>query len=249
MAILRTTALILRHSPDREHDRVLTVLTPEHGQMRLRARGSKKSTSKLGGSLEPLTEVDLTIAEGRTVDQVIGSVIRRNFTTLRQDVISLVAAQWFLELIERVTKPGQAAPELYELVTSSLAGLAEEQAWPAGRRWLGLYRRAWEILSHEGFAPSLYSCAICHRVLTADDVHYHPGYGFIHAAEADATAWLVPTETYLYLTTNQTQVAERQTWVQLHRLLEQIMFRTLERPLASDRVLRAVMRTSTLSIG
>ena len=35
MAVFHTKAIILRHSTDREHDRLLSVLTPNHGQLRI----------------------------------------------------------------------------------------------------------------------------------------------------------------------------------------------------------------------
>lgn len=247
MAVTRTKALILRHSTDREHDRMLVVLTPEYGQMRLRARGTKKSVSKLGGSLEPLTEVELMIADGRVIDQVIGSVIIKNFQVLRQSVPTLVMAQWWLELIERITKPGQAGLELYDLAVRALTTMEAEKDWSSGRQWLALCRRGWEVLAHEGFAPSLQTCAVCHLALAADDAHFHPTHGVVHGHEADPDAWPIHPQVFAYLQQDQTPADERVAWQQLHRLLDVVMLRTLDRPLQSERVLRLVMRRPILS--
>lgn len=248
MATIRTPALILRHTPDREHDRMLTVLTPEHGQLRLRARGTKKSVSKLGGSLEPLTEVELMIADGRVVDQIIGSVIRRRFSELRQDALSLVMAQWFLELVERVTKPGQVGSGLYAKVLEALGAMSTETDWTPGRRWLSLYRRAWETLEHEGFAPSLKQCAVCHRPLVVDDIHYHPNQGFVHGGEAETGGWAISTELHGYILEDRTPADERQVWQELRKVLDQVMFHTLDRPLQSEPVLRTMMRAHALPV-
>ena len=247
MAVTSTKALILRHLPDREHDRIVVALTPEHGQIRLRARGTKKSVSKLGGSLEPVMEVELTFAAGRVIDQIIGSVIRRRYRDLRQDVISLVMAQWLLELVERVTKPGQAAPELYAVVLENLQAIADQQAETPGRRWLSLYRQGWHILAHEGFAPALTNCAICHRPLEASATRYDPQFGFVHDAEAGPDAWPVQADVHTFLVYGRLSGNERQVWQGLHKLLDDVMLRTLERPLSSQRVLSSIMRQSALS--
>lgn len=245
MPVFQTKALILRHTSDREHDRILVVLTPDHGQMRLRARGTKKSVSKLGGSLEPLTEVELMIADGRVMDQVIGSVIRRSFFELRRDVLSLVMAQWLMELVERVTKPGQANPKLYTLVLSALADIGQELDWTPGRRWLALYRQAWNILSHEGFVPSMQRCATCHQVLADGEIMYHPVQGFIHRREAAAGAWRIEPVLSAYLLTGVMSADERQGWRDMRRLLDHVIQHALDRPLASERVLQEVMKSST----
>lgn len=265
MSVIRTKALILRHSTDREHDRLIVVLTPQHGQMRIRARGTKKSVSKLGGSLEPLTEVDLMLANGRTVDVVTGSVILDRFEGLRRDIVSLTMAQWLLELVERVTKPNQHDPALYDLVVGMLSDMAKSADVPAGQRWLHLLRRAWLILDHQGFAPSFERCAVCHQPLAADNVAFHPTTGFVHRREsstaparrnalphasvvldeAPAEAALVRPSVIAFLRGGDS-ADDRQIFAALRRLVDAILHHTLDRPLRSDGVLRSVLRTATL---
>lgn len=248
MAVVRTKALILRHTPEREYDRVLTVLTPDHGQLRVRARGTKKSVSKLGGSLEPLTEVDLSLANGRHLDQVIGSIILNRFPNLRTDPTVIVAAQWFLELVERITKPGQVGSGLYDLVVDELASLNADDQQTSGALWLALCRKAWRVIDHEGFAPAIDRCAKCHKVLAADEAAaYEHMLGFVHVAENGVSALhLDPAAMDVFRGQNPI-VAERKTFRQVHAVLEDVLHRTIDRPLNSEQVLRAVLRSSTLS--
>ncbi len=248
MAVLHTKALILRHVPEREHDRVLTVLTPDHGQLRIRARGTKKSVSKLGGSLEPLTEVDLSLANGRHLDQVIGAVLLRRFTGLRQDAAVIVAAQWFLELVERVTKPGQAGAGLYDLVLAELEGMAHEGPQSPGRLWLGLCRRAWRLLDHEGFAPATDHCARCEKAfLSGDHTAYEPTRGFIHATEGSSDLTSVSMTALAVLQSGASTAADRADFRAVHAVLQDVLHRTIDRPLNSERVLQAVVRAAALS--
>ncbi|MBI2984789.1 MAG: DNA repair protein RecO [Candidatus Kerfeldbacteria bacterium] len=245
--VIRTKALILRHTDDREHDRQLVVLTPNLGQQQIRARGTKKSISKLGGSLEPLMEVDMMVANGRVVDVVTGSIIRRRWPRLRSDLIALVSAQWLFELVERVTKPNQPEPGLYPLVVQMLEAMTGEIVWSSGRRWLLLLRRAWQILQHEGFAPSLERCGFCHRPLSADDLVFQPLHGFVHRAEAQAGYMALSTDTVDYLRNEGQPNDQRQIFRQVRQLLRLVIEQTLDRPLQSDQVLQSVMRFERLS--
>lgn len=243
MAVYRTVALILRHAPEREHDRYLIAISPERGQLRLRARGTKKSASKLAGSLEPLTEAELLIADGRAIDQVIGAVTRRRFTVLRQHLFSLVAAQWYLELVERMTKPEQDLRALYDLVLRDLAAMEAEAGAPVGQHWLQLCGRALRLLEHEGFAPALGQCSVCHRPLETDQTSYHPHQGFVHRTETAPDAVAITPATMAFLLSGQA-TSDRRVLAEVHRLVESVIHHTFDRPLKSEPVLRDVMRAT-----
>lgn len=246
MSVIQTKALILRHTTDREHDRMLTILTPAMGQRRVRARGTKKSTAKLSGSLEPMMEVDLTLADGRVTDVVTGSVITNRFPGLRRDIVSLTMAQWFLELVESVTKPDHPAEELYTVVKDTLREMETEQTLSPGQRWLWLCRCGLQILIHEGFAPPLDVCSVCHRALGTEDVAYHPQQGFVHMAEAHNGALSLSAATVGFLRDGNQPDNDRAAWQEAHALIEQLIHHTLDRPLKSERVLQTVVRTTRL---
>lgn len=242
MSLIQTKALILRHSTDREHDRVLVILTPQLGQQRVKARGTKKSVSKLGGSLEPLMEVDLTLADGRVMRVVTGSVIHNRFPTLRSDVVTMTMAQWLLELVEGITKPEQPTESLYGLVVSILTSMGQELSRPLGQQWLALCRQALDLLVHEGFVPALDRCSVCHRPLGDESVSYHPHQGFVHSPEAHDGALELAVSTMAYLQSGVIPADERAVFRQAHELIERLIHHTLDRPLKSERVLRSVAR-------
>ncbi len=245
--VIRTKALILRHSVDREQDRLLVVLTPTLGKFQLRARGTKKSLSKLGGSLEPLTEVDLTLANGRTVDIVTGSVILQRWPELRRDLVASVSAQWLLELVERVTKPNQPEQGLYPLVIELLEGMTAELTWPYGRRWLALLRRAWLVLQQEGFTPALDRCGQCHRRLDPGEAAMDRLHGFVHRIERQADGFDLERDTLEYLANRQAPADVRRVFAQAQRVLEFLLAHVLDQPLRSDQILRSVWRLERLS--
>jgi DNA repair protein RecO (recombination protein O) len=245
MAVIRTSALILRHTTDREHDRLLTLLTPS-GQHRVRARGTKKSVSKLGGSLEPMTEVDINIADGRVIGLVTGSIILDRFETLRRDVVGMTMGQWWLELVEAVTKPEQDSSDVYTTAVTTLRTLADTVDLSIGRRWMMLCRHALLLMMHEGFAPPIDQCSVCHKPLTDDNTAYDPRLGFVHQAEAGEGSVHLATATMAFLRHEQQPDNERDAFAQAHKLMETLVHHTLDRPLKSEQVLRSVIRLAKL---
>jgi DNA repair protein RecO (recombination protein O) len=62
---LRTQGIILTRTDFGEADRILTLLTPDHGKLRLMARGARKIKSKLAGGIELFSISDITFMRGR----------------------------------------------------------------------------------------------------------------------------------------------------------------------------------------
>lgn len=242
MSTFTTTALILRHADDREHDKFIVALSPGRGKLHLRAKGTKKSLSKLSGSLEPVTHVTLTIAKGRRSDLITGSIIEHRLSGLRQDPFTFVAAQWFLELVDRVTKAEQDESRVFAYVTDSLRSMEAEDILTLGQRWLRLCRRAWQLLDLQGFAPSLQVCAHCHQPLGTEPIAYHSHQGLVHAREAGIEAFGLDTPTMVYLVDGVSPPDERTVFRQLHQLVERLIHQTLDQPLRSEPVLRSMMR-------
>ena len=68
--LYRDEAIVLRTHKLGEADRIITLLTRQHGRVRAVAKGVRKTTSRWGSRLEPFTHVDLQLAEGRNLDVV-----------------------------------------------------------------------------------------------------------------------------------------------------------------------------------
>ena len=65
-----TEAIVLSRFDLGEADRVLTLITPGVGKLKAIAKGVRRPTSRLGGSLEPFAELTVALARGRTFDVV-----------------------------------------------------------------------------------------------------------------------------------------------------------------------------------
>jgi len=85
--LYRDEAIVLRTQKLGEADRIITLLTRQHGRVRAVARGVRKTSSRWGSRLEPFTHVDLMIAEGRTLDVVTQAETRTPFSSWLGDLV------------------------------------------------------------------------------------------------------------------------------------------------------------------
>ena len=83
-----TEAIVLSRFDLGEADRVLTLITPAGGKLKAIAKGVRRPTSRLGGSLEPFAELTVALARGRTFDVVTQVSVGHAWLTLRDSLES-----------------------------------------------------------------------------------------------------------------------------------------------------------------
>ncbi len=142
-----------------EADRVLTVLTPHLGKLRVIAKGVRRPRSRIGGGLEPLGQVDLVLAVGRTFDVVTQSQLLDPHLGLRADLHATAAAWYLAELADRFCEERAESAAAYALLGEGLTGL---DAAPSVAARDGI-ARAFELhlLDAMGYRPELRACIEC----------------------------------------------------------------------------------------
>jgi DNA repair protein RecO (recombination protein O) len=160
----RTEAIVLRRKDIGEADRILTLLTPGGGKVRVIAKGIRKPRSRKAGHLELFTRTKLLLAVGHDLDIITQAEVVDAYRPVREDLLRSAYAGYMVELLDRFTPDAQENPDLYELLTQGLE-------WAATARDLGLAARAYELhlLSEAGFQPQLYRCIACGRALLPED--------------------------------------------------------------------------------
>lgn len=162
--VYRTEAIILRRQDFGEADRILTVLTPEHGKLRLLAKGVRKSTSRKSGHLEPFTRVDLMIARGRSLDLITQAESRWVFSSGGTDLVRFGCASYVVEALDRFTVEDVEAHQLYQVLRDTLERLEEDVDPGLLLRYFEL-----ELLDLAGFRPSLSLCVGCGEKIQPQD--------------------------------------------------------------------------------
>ena len=142
-----------------EADRIITLLTRQHGRVRAVARGVRRTTSRWGSRLEPFTHVDLQLAEGRSLDTVTQAETLTPFAgTIGLDYERYTAGTVMLETADRlVAEEREPSVQQYLLLVGGLRAMAAGEHRPGQVLDSYLLRS----LAVAGYAPSFDACARC----------------------------------------------------------------------------------------
>ncbi len=160
MPLYKEQGIVLRSVKLGEADKIVTVMTQGAGKVRAVAKGIRKTTSRFGARLEPLTHVSLMVYRGRgSLDTVSQAEIIAPFRRIRDDLGLLAAAETMLEAVDKVAEEHERNLRLFLLLLSGLRSLDTGPTDPAAVAESFLLK----LLSLSGFHPSLLACAICGR--------------------------------------------------------------------------------------
>lgn len=152
----RTEGIVLRRRDFGEADRILTLVTPEHGKIRAVAKGIRRLTSKKAGHLEPFCRTMLLLAQGRDLDIISQVETLESFAQLRDTLDALLPAYYLAELVDTFVEEGSESRALYNAFVAALVALEHKGDPVAVSGWFELV-----ILTLNGLAPSWSTCAGC----------------------------------------------------------------------------------------
>ncbi len=156
---LVTKGVVLRETQTKEADKILTVLTAEHGRLAVVARGARRKNSKIAAASELLAYSELVLYEQRGWQILDEASTLELWGHVRQDVVLLSLASYFAEMTEAVTSEGERADEVLALLLNTLYALDTMDKPPEQ------VKAAFELrlLSLAGYEPLLADCAVCGR--------------------------------------------------------------------------------------
>ncbi|HUO49760.1 MAG TPA: DNA repair protein RecO [Acidimicrobiales bacterium] len=158
MSLFRDRGVVLRSYRLGEADRIVVFLTERHGKVRAVAKGVRKTSSKFGARLEPLTHVDLLLWQGRSDLDIVNQVeVLDAFRLVREDLGRLPPGLALLEVSEQMAQERHPDPRLYAMVVGALRALAKADAEPL----LVAPSFFLKALVNEGAGPVLDECASC----------------------------------------------------------------------------------------
>ncbi len=155
MPLYRDTGVVLRTIRLGEADRIVTFLTEGRGKVRAVAKGVRKTKSRFGSRLEPISHVSLQLYEGRELDTVTQAETLDHFRPIREDLDRVARATALLEVADQVAQEGEPNGALYRMLVGALRALSANSS---PLLVTGFY---WKLLSLEGFHPLLDVCASC----------------------------------------------------------------------------------------
>ncbi len=160
MPVYRDEAVVLRTHKLGEADRIVTMLTRQHGKIRAVAKGVRRTASKFGARLEPFMVADVQLYEGRSLDIITQAESLGSYgAQITADYPSYTAASAMVETADKLTE-SEVSLQQYLLLVGALRSLSRKEHGAS----LTLDSYLLRALSMAGWAPSFQDCSRCGAV-------------------------------------------------------------------------------------
>lgn len=148
---LQTTGIVLSRTDFGEADRIITLLTPDNGKLRLMARGVRKAKSKLAGGIELFSVSDITFIRGRgEIGTLISTRLQQHYGHIVKNIDRVQLGYDLIKMLNRATED-EPEEEYFDLLQQALAAL-DDSSVDAG------LIQAWfqaQLLKLAGHSPNL----------------------------------------------------------------------------------------------
>ncbi|MBQ8359288.1 MAG: DNA repair protein RecO [Oscillospiraceae bacterium] len=154
---LNTKGLVVRVTPYNDTDAILSVLTPNHGKLTVKARGLRRKNSPLIAPCQLLAYADFILFEYRNMYTINEAHSVELFSALRKDLQKLSLGSYFAQAAETMSQEDLPNPELLSLVLNCLYGLSKLDVPET------MVKAVFELRSAclSGYAPDLFGCYRC----------------------------------------------------------------------------------------
>jgi len=153
--LYRDTGVVLRTYKLRESDRIIVLMTEGHGKVRAVAKGVRKTHSKFGARLEPMSHVRMLLHEGRELDIVNQAESVDSLAPLVADLDHMTRGISVLEAVDQMALDREPNPQLYRMLVGVLRTISTN---PSA---LVVPAFFWKLLTLEGVRPELDACVRC----------------------------------------------------------------------------------------
>jgi len=166
MPLIETEGLVIKSYNLAEADRIVVLLTRDHGVVRGVAKGAKRLKSKFGSGLEPFSVVNLSYFQKDAVELVSiqKAELVRSYFAAASNPDFLQKFSYLGELLAAFSPPHDPNETLFRMVRACLETTAAD---PKTLAAVGVYFELW-LLRLAGYLPDWSRCDECKRVL--DDI-------------------------------------------------------------------------------
>ncbi|MCE5342541.1 MAG: DNA repair protein RecO [Eubacteriales bacterium] len=164
MPSLTLQGVVLRYANYRERDRMLTLLTPDHGRVDVLSRGCRRPNSQLMVASELFVHGEYVAFQSHDRLTLTSCTPQDTFYPLRLDAYRLTCASYLVSLVQAAAQPEQPAEGMYALLLQGLYRLSyclSDPPLAAVNAFLLLYA------AEAGYRPRLSHCIHCGKPLPA----------------------------------------------------------------------------------
>jgi DNA repair protein RecO (recombination protein O) len=181
VAVYKSKGIVLRSIRYGEADRILDLYTRDAGLISAIAKGIRRTKSRFGARLEPLSCVDFVAYHGRTLDTVTQAETLRSFHGIREDLARFETAAGMVGSVRALSGGDEADRRVFNLLYNALDTLEGcDSGFGSIEAALGL-----KLSALAGYAPQLDACLGCGTDLeeAAEPLHFAPEHGGVLCAE------------------------------------------------------------------
>jgi DNA repair protein RecO (recombination protein O) len=175
MAVYRSKGIVLRSIRYGEADRILDLYTRDAGLVSAIAKGIRRTRSRFGARLEPLSCVDFVAYHGRSLDTVTQAEVLRSFRGVREDLARFEAAASMVASVRALSGGDEADRRVFNLLYNGLDALEErDSGFEAIEAAFGI-----KLSILAGYAPQLDACLGCEAAPNqlAGPLYFAPNLG------------------------------------------------------------------------
>ena len=163
---------MLRRHNFQEADRILVLMTREHGKISCVARGVRRPRARNAAGLDLLGRAQLLLIPGRNL-YVLAQARPVGPPGDSHDPVRLACAALFAEAADGLLEEGHPEPQLFDLVVEHSARLRDPRSAPRVELALALFRLSAEV----GYLPALDRCMACDQPLEDRPGTFSPALG------------------------------------------------------------------------
>jgi DNA repair protein RecO (recombination protein O) len=120
---LLTQGIILSRTDFGEADRILTLLTPDYGKLRLVAKGVRRIKSKLAGGIELFSVSHITFIRGRgEMGTLVSTRLIKYYANIVKDITRVQLGYELIKILHRATEDEPGA-DYFELLLQAFEAL------------------------------------------------------------------------------------------------------------------------------
>ena len=164
MPSITTQGVVLRFANYRDHDRMLSILSPEFGRVEALSRGCRRPKSPLMPASELFVHGEFVLYQSHDRYTLTSCELKDTFYPLRLDPYRLTCASYMAALCREAAQPEQEAGGLCALLLKGLYMLAYDDRADALQLTTAFLLLFADCI---GYRPRLMHCAHCRAPLDA----------------------------------------------------------------------------------
>ncbi|CAG7620070.1 DNA repair protein RecO [Paenibacillus allorhizosphaerae] len=152
----RVQGIVIRSMDYGEGNKIITLLTREHGKLSVVARGAKKVKSRYGSSVQLFTFGDYLFFKSGQLGTLNHAEIIEPYHKIREELHRAAHASYLAELTDRMLGDQEGQPFIFDQLKGSLTAVQEDKDFAIVDHLFEM-----KMLMFAGYTPELTQCVVC----------------------------------------------------------------------------------------